>query len=52
MKTEYAKTVCSYDALLRFAILHAQNQGLDEIRITIPRAKEMLRDLEILKKSI
>lgn len=48
----HAHTVCSYDALLRFQIVHAQNQGLDEIRITIPRAKEMLRDIEILKKSI
>ena len=52
MNTEYARTVCNYNALLRFQILHSQNQRLDEIRITIPVAKEMLRDIEILKKSI
>jgi hypothetical protein len=52
MNTRYAHTVCSYDALLRFQILHCQNQGLNEITITIPRAKEFLRDIEILKKSL
>jgi len=52
MNTEYARTVCNYDALLRFQILHSQNCRLDEVRISIPVAKEMLRDIEILKKSI
>jgi len=52
MNTRYAQAVCDYDSTLRFHILHSQNQGLDEIRISIPVAKEMLRDIEILKKSI
>jgi len=49
---KHAHTVCAYDALLRFQLAQAQSHGMNEIKISVARAKELLRDISILKKSI
>lgn len=48
---QHAVRVASYDALIRVSIKSAEAHGLDEIRISVPRAKELLHDLTILKKA-
>lgn len=46
-----AASVAANDALFRVALKYAEQAGLDEIRISVPVAKEILRDLTILKKA-
>jgi len=47
-----ARSVTNHAALFRVCIKSSEAAGLDEIRISVPRAKEILRDLEILKSAI
>lgn len=55
MKTsiqEIASRVSSYDALFKVQIASADSIGSDEVRISKARAKELHRELVILKKSL
>jgi hypothetical protein len=47
-----ASLVASYDALFKVAIKHAESHGLDEIRISVPRARCLYNDLVILEKAL
>ena len=47
-----ASLVASYDALFKVAIKHAEHHGLDEIRISVPRARCLYNDLVILEKAL
>lgn len=54
MKTQIrdiAPLVAANDALFRVCIKAAESAELDEIRISVPRAKQILSQLTILKKS-
>jgi hypothetical protein len=46
----HARQVVANDALFRVSIRQAEEAGLNEIRISVARAKEILRDLTILKR--
>jgi hypothetical protein len=47
-----ADAVVAHDALFKVSITQAQHAGLDEIRISVPRAREILNDLIALKKAV
>jgi len=47
-----ASLVASYDALFKVAIKHAEHHGLDEIRISVPRARCLYNDLVILERAL
>ena len=47
-----ASLVASYDALFKVAIKHAEHHGLDEISISVPRARAIYNDLVILEKAL
>jgi hypothetical protein len=47
-----ASLVASYDALFKVAIKHAESHGLNEIRISVPRARCLYNDLVILEKAL
>jgi hypothetical protein len=55
MKTtlrEAANRAATYDALFKTAIKHAERHGLNEIRISVPRARELYRDLSALETAL
>lgn len=47
-----ADAVVAHDALFKVSITQAEHAGLDEIRISVPRARVILNDLIALKKAV
>jgi hypothetical protein len=47
-----ADAVVAHDALFKVSITQAKHAGLDEIRISVPRARVILNDLIALKKAV
>jgi hypothetical protein len=47
-----ADAVVAHDALFKVSITQAEHAGLDEIRISVPRARAIYNDLIALKKAV
>jgi hypothetical protein len=52
MKTQHIASLLNLAPLFQVSIKQAQRHGLDEIRISVPRAKEILHDLVVANKAI
>jgi hypothetical protein len=52
MKTQHIVSLINLAALFKVSIAQAQRNGLDEIRISVPRSKEILHDLVVANKAI
>jgi len=51
-RTQLQHVLDNTEPLFHVCIKQAERHGLEEIRISLPRAKEILRDLRIAKKAL
>lgn len=52
MKTQHIAPLLNLAPLFKVSIAQARRHGLDEIRISVPRAKEILHDIVVAGKAI